>query len=350
MNFMEFDKSRLYSATNADELKEGSKVIPADNLIQLERRIKKGNCTIYILERIHSSGFLTHCFICRNSRNNRVSVFNLVYLVSPPDDAGTAGKSHFCNEEKDSANPVFFVEEDHLMVTSNDDKAKIKITPVGKFSKLASNGKHAKITTSGCFVGIATNGDNAGIFSSGEYVKISSGGMKTEIISHGDKARIASGGEEVNIFSVGNRAKIASGGEFGNIRSDGNYAQIASSGDCEKIASNGRRCVICCSGSNSVAKAKTGSWITLAEWGEKNGRWIPLCVKSEYVDGEKIKEDTWYELEGGNFKEVQDEILEQSAEVKLSDLMIHPSDLNEPNILDLLYERALQNRKLTNGD
>ena len=119
MNFMEFDKSRLYSATNADELKEGSKVIPADNLIQLERRIKKGNCTIYILERIHSSGFLTHCFICRNSRNNRVSVFNLVYLVSPPDDAGTAGKPHFCNEEKDSANPVFFAEEDHLMVTSD---------------------------------------------------------------------------------------------------------------------------------------------------------------------------------------------------------------------------------------
>ena len=31
---------------------------------------------------------------------------------------------------------------------------------------------------------------------------------------------------------------------------------------------------------------------------------VPQFVKTEFVDGEKIKADTWYELIGGEFTEV----------------------------------------------
>ena len=31
--------------------------------------------------------------------------------------------------------------------------------------------------------------------------------------------------------------------------------------------------------------------------------WIPKCVKTEYVDGERIKEYTFYKLVYGNFVE-----------------------------------------------
>ena len=61
-----------------------------------------------------------------------------------------------------------------------------------------------------------------------------------------------------------------------------------------------------CAGHNSRAKAKVGSWITLAEWvwnGDKE-RYVPKCVKTEYVDGERIKADTWYQLKNGEFVEV----------------------------------------------
>ena len=67
-------------------------------------------------------------------------------------------------------------------------------------------------------------------------------------------------------------------------------------------------------GYQSQAKAKKGSWITLAEWvrtGDKDEKgfciWIPKCVKTEYVDGERIKEDTFYKLVDGEFKEVESE-------------------------------------------
>lgn len=89
--------------------------------------------------------------------------------------------------------------------------------------------------------------------------------------------------------------------------SSGDGAQIGSSGNYAKIDSTGEGCVIMCAGINSVAKASKGSWITLSEWSysDKKQRYIPVCVKTEFVDGEKIKADTYYKLAGGVFKEIQ---------------------------------------------
>ena len=89
--------------------------------------------------------------------------------------------------------------------------------------------------------------------------------------------------------------------------SSGYGAKIGSSGYDAQIDSTGEGCVIMCAGINSVAKASKGSWITLSEWSysNKKKRYIPVCVKTEFVDGEKIKADTYYKLAGGVFKEIQ---------------------------------------------
>ena len=111
------------------------------------------------------------------------------------------------------------------------------------------------------------------------------------------------------IGSSGDSAKIGSSGYSAKIGSSGDYAQIGSSGDYAKIESEGKHSVIMAAGMDSVAKAKIGSWITLAEWERKNENdnsyLIPVCVKTEYVDGEKIKEDTFYRLKNGEFVELE---------------------------------------------
>ncbi len=101
--------------------------------------------------------------------------------------------------------------------------------------------------------------------------------------------------------------KDNSSGNGAKIGSSGNGAKIGSSGYGAKIDSTGEGCVIMCAGINSVAKASKGSWITLSEWSysDKKQRYIPVCVKTEFVDGEKIKADTYYKLDGGVFKEMQ---------------------------------------------
>ena len=80
------------------------------------------------------------------------------------------------------------------------------------------------------------------------------------------------------------------------IKSSGNSAQLASSGDCAVVSAVGFW---------SVARAKKGSWITLCEYRINNeDRYYPYFVKTEYVDGEKIKEDTLYGLYNKEFREV----------------------------------------------
>ena len=114
------------------------------------------------------------------------------------------------------------------------------------------------------------------------------------------------GGYSAKIGSSGDYAQIGSSGDYAKIGSSGYYAKIGSSGDSAKIDSTGEDSVIMCAGRNSRAKAKVGSWITLAEWvwNDDKERYVSKCVKTEYVDGERIKADTWYQLKNGEFVEV----------------------------------------------
>ena len=167
----------------------------------------------------------------------------------------------------------------------------------GNSEQIGSSGDYAQIGSSGYSAKIGSSGDSAKIGSSGDYAQIG---------SSGDYAKIGSSGYYAKIGSSGYSAKIGSSGYYAKIGSSGDYAKIGSSGDYAQIKSTGYDSIICCAGDDSCVSAKKGSWITLAEWKysyEKN-RYVPKCVKTEYVDGERIKEDTMYKLIDGEFTEV----------------------------------------------
>ena len=142
--------------------------------------------------------------------------------------------------------------------------------------------------------------------SSGNFAQIGNSGYYAKIGSSGDYAKIGSSDYYAKIGSSDYSAQIGSSGDYAKIGSSGDYAKIGSSGDYAQIESAGENSVICCAGHDSAVNAKAGSWITLAEWEyfeAKNG-YVPKCVKTEYVDGERIKADTWYKLIDGEFTEV----------------------------------------------
>ena len=144
------------------------------------------------------------------------------------------------------------------------------------------------------------------------YAKIGSSGNGAKIGSSGDGAQIGSSGNGAKIGSSGDGAQIGSSGYGAQIGSSGDGAQIGSSGYGAKIDCSGKYSVVAAIGINSKAKASLGSWITLAEYNkrleyiEEIGKWLrkPICVKTEYVDGERIKADTFYKLKDGEFIEV----------------------------------------------
>ena len=172
-----------------------------------------------------------------------------------------------------------------------------KISSKSNWARIGSSGNSARIGSSGNWAQIGSSGDSARIGSSGNWAQIGSSGYGAQIGSSGDSARIGSSGDSAQIGSSGNSARIGS---------SGNWARIGSSGYGAQIAIYGKHSVICCAGNNSIVKAKIGSWITLSEWkfSDEENAYIPICVKTEYVDGEKIKADVFYKLVNGKFEEV----------------------------------------------
>ena len=186
------------------------------------------------------------------------------------------------------------------------DEDYAKIGSSGYSAKIGSSGDSAKIGSSGDYAKIGSSGYSAKIGSSGYSAKIGSSGYSAKIGSSGDYAQIGSSGYSAKIGSSGYSAKIGSSGDSAKIGSSGYSAQIGSSGDYAQIKCTGDDSVVCCAGYNSCASAKKGCWITLSEWkySKEKDRFVPTCVKTEYVDGEKIKEDTMYSLKDGEFVEV----------------------------------------------
>ena len=135
------------------------------------------------------------------------------------------------------------------------------------------------------------------------------GKKNAKLASSGDSAKLASSGYSAKLASSGDYAKLASSGDSAKLASSGDSAKLASSGDSAQIDSSGLYAVVMCAGNNCIAKAKKGSFITLAEWeySEEVGRYIPVNVKTRKVDGKHIKEDTFYKLVNGKFVEVKGE-------------------------------------------
>ena len=159
-----------------------------------------------------------------------------------------------------------------------------------------STGDYAQLASAGDYAQLASAGSGAQLASAGDNAKLASAGFGAQLASAGDYAKLASAGDYAQLASAGSGAKLASAGD---------YAQLASAGDNAQLASAGEYAVVAGIGRCNKAKGKKGSWLVLAEWGYNDieRKYIPICVKAAQIDGAVIKEDTFYKLENGEFKE-----------------------------------------------
>ena len=229
--------------------------------------------------------------------------------VEALDEPVTDDGVKYCSKKLRIGARVSFVQ-----IINEETKFDYESVKMDSAAKIGSSGYAAQIGSSGNSAKIGSSGDATKIGSSGDYAKIGSSGYAAQIGSSGDYAKIGSSGYAAKIGSSGYAAQIGSSGDAAQIGSSGDAAKIGSSGDAAKIGSSGNSAkiksignnsVIMCAGANSIVKAKIGSWITLTEWQTIGGKSIPVCVKTEQVDGEKIKADTWYQLKDGEFIEVE---------------------------------------------
>ena len=188
------------------------------------------------------------------------------------------------------------------------EKCKNKEKDSGNSSQLASSGNSSKLASSGNSSKLASSGNYSQLASSGNSSKLASSGNSSKLASSGNSSQLASSGYSSQLASSGNSSQLASSGYSSKLASSGNSSQLASSGYSSKLASSGKHSIIAGIGIENKAKGIKGNWIVLAEWvyDSKLSIYIPKNVKSVKIDGKKIKEDTYYELKNGKFKQCKD--------------------------------------------
>lgn len=193
--------------------------------------------------------------------------------------------------------------EENASQSTGDDGSRIKSTRYN--DNIITNVSNSIVYSNGVNDTIGCNEMSAKIASLGIDAKIVLNDILATLVSSGSRVRISSNSESSNIISSGSYANIASCGSNSHICSMGASAIINSIGRYTNICSLGKNANIICTGIDNKVRAKIGSWITLTEYKWVHGSKVVDCIKTEKVDGERIKADTWYQLKDGEFFETE---------------------------------------------
>ena len=196
-----------------------------------------------------------------------------------------------------------------------------KLAASGNWSKLAASGDWSKLAASGDSSKLAASGDSSQLAASGDRSQLAASGDRSQLAASGNWSKLAASGNWSKLAASGNWSKLAASGNWSKLAASGYRSQLAASGDSSKLAASGDSSKLAASGNgsklelnglesvganigvNGKIKGKKGDWIVLAEYDDN---FLPLCVKSAQIDGEKIKEDTFYQLKNGEFVEANE--------------------------------------------
>ena len=219
--------------------------------------------------------------ICRDKQYTENAVFE-----EPEANICKRGM-HFCKNPFDVLNYYSFVDDDYELN---------EFAEVEALDEVKTNGGR-KFCTKKLRIGTK--------LSLAEFIQVCAETAK-DLNSSEDNAQISSSVDDIQVGVTGCASEVATTGCASKVASTGNHSEVTFTGNYSTVASTGESCIICCTGIKSRAKAKKGSWITLAEWkwSKEKEDYISVCVKTEYVDGERILEDVFYTIKDGEFQEV----------------------------------------------
>ena len=124
----------------------------------------------------------------------------------------------------------------------------------------------------------------------------------TNIGNHSASTNI---GDRSAAISTGNCSAATNIGNYSAATNIGNYSAATNIGYRSAAIVEGEDSIACSFGIEGKAKGKKGCWLVLAQWEIGWGYRKLLEVRSVLVDGDTIKEDTFYSLIEGQVVEVE---------------------------------------------
>lgn len=134
-------------------------------------------------------------------------------------------------------------------------------------------------------------------------IAISTGKNAAATTSESFSVAVNTGGHSL-AHTEGYRSIAISTGFKSGARCNDTYSAAIVTGDLSVASAEGKNSFAIALGFESVAKGTLGSWLVCVEWKLIRGIMRPVDVRTAFVDGYKIKADTYYTLEDGEFVEV----------------------------------------------
>ena len=160
--------------------------------------------------------------------------------------------------------------------------------------------EHVKSTDS-------NTGDQSAATNTGYQSAATSTGYRSTVASTGYRSAATNTGDYSTAANTGNYSAATNTGDRSAATNTGNYSAATNTGNQSAASVSGNESFAIATGYQGKVKGALGCWIACAEWAEDdNGNWHPVDFKAVRVDGKKIKADTWYRLEKGNFIEVKE--------------------------------------------
>ena len=243
---------------------------------------------------------------------------------------------HFCENPLDvftyySPNDGKFaeIEADDVSPETGDDSKRVakkltvkteinlfKLVKLGvEYIKTQIDWDNNKESNTGDYSAATNTGDRSAATNTGDYSAATNTGDRSAATNTGYRSAATNTGDRSAATNTGNRSAATNTGYYSAATNTGDYSAATNTGYYSAATNTGYRSAATVDGKESVAislgasgyaKGAIGCWIVLAEWDTKSGHRVD--VKSFYVDGEKVKANTFYILRNGELVEYSGEM------------------------------------------
>ena len=167
----------------------------------------------------------------------------------------------------------------------------------------AASGVRGNAAASGWRGNAAASGWNGNAAASGESGNAAASGESGNAAASGERGNAAASGWNGNAAASGVGGNAAASGVGGNAAASGESGTAAVTGCHGKASAIGKQCIAVAWGQDSLARGSVGNWLVVSER-DDDGNIID--AKIVMVDGEAVKENTWYALQNGEILEVEE--------------------------------------------
>ena len=187
-------------------------------------------------------------------------------------------------------------------------------TNTGDYSAATNTGYRSAATNTGHYSAVTNTGDYSAATNTGAYSAATNTGYRSAVTNTGqfsaatntgDQSAATNTGDQSAATNTGDQSAATNTGDHSAATNTGNHSAATNTGHYSAAEVSGRDSVAIATGYGSKVRGKKGCAIVCVERDDWNGSTYPLLsIKSDIVDGEKIKEDVWYTVKNGEWVEL----------------------------------------------